>query len=305
MLDQIGIDRCPPYLAATQAAEPQAAPPPGISQMTQAPPIIPAPPMPVPAVPMPASPAPPAPRHAVPDLQGEDYLVFIARMQTLLQPRTYLEIGTRTGESLALARCPSIAIDPVFAVSAEALRGKRVCQFFQMSSDDFFRDYDPSVLLRGPIDLAFLDGMHLFEFLLRDFANVERHCRANSVIMMHDCIPTDAYVAERRDDPERRRALGSRPGWWTGDVWKIVPILKRHRPDLVIHAIDAAPTGLIMVTNLDPQSDLLRRNHFHIAQEFAGMELIDYGIARYIDELTLVPSGSLRTLPDIGTRFWL
>ena len=34
----------------------------------------------------------------------------------------------------------------------------------------------------GTFDLAFIDGMHHFEFALRDFANLERHCAPGSTM---------------------------------------------------------------------------------------------------------------------------
>ena len=40
---------------------------------------------------------------------------------------------------------------------------------------------------------------------------------------------------------------------WSGDVWKVVVWLRRHRPDLRITTLDVAPTGLAVVTGLDPR----------------------------------------------------
>ena len=42
-----------------------------------------------------------------------------------------------------------------------------------------------------------------------------------------------------------------------GDVWKIMPILARHRPDLELSVIDAAPSGMAVVRNLDPKNMVL------------------------------------------------
>ena len=36
-------------------------------------------------------------------------------------------------------------------------------------------------LRRGVVDLAFIDGMHLFEYALRDVFHTERHTRWTSV----------------------------------------------------------------------------------------------------------------------------
>ncbi len=61
----------------------------------------------------------------------------------------------------------------------------------------FFARHDLGGLLGKPISMAFLDGMHHFEYLLRDFINTEKHCSSNSVILLHDCLPTDRHVARR------------------------------------------------------------------------------------------------------------
>ena len=45
-----------------------------------------------------------------------------------------------------------------------------------MTSDDFFASHDLAQVLGGrPVDLAYIDGMHQFEFALRDFMNLERY----------------------------------------------------------------------------------------------------------------------------------
>ena len=47
------------------------------------------------------------------------------------------------------------------------------------------------------LDLVFVDGMHLFEFALRDFMNVERHADWWSVIVFDDILPRDVDEAAR------------------------------------------------------------------------------------------------------------
>src|SRR5271166_2354340 len=150
----------------------------------------------------------------LPDLDGPHYLDYIRSLHCSLGPRAYLEIGTQAGDSLTLASCASIAVDPKFAVKSDVLGKKPMCLMYQSTSDDFFSTYDPIKLLGRPLDLVFLDGLHLYEILLRDFIHTERFCRADSLVMIHDCIPTDVYIADRRDDPEQRRAIGSKPSWW-------------------------------------------------------------------------------------------
>lgn len=240
----------------------------------------------------------------VADLQGEYYLKFLERLHAALTPKTYFEVGTYEGESLALAGCPSIAVDPVFRGASGRIGGKQFCGFYQMTSDDFFAAHSPSAIFGRPIDLAFLDGLHLAEALLRDIVNVERHCKSNSVVAIHDCVPVDLYIAERMITSERRQ-LGVHPEWWTGDVWKVLPILRRLRPDLSIHVVDASPTGLVLLTNLDPHSTVLADTYAANLREIRGMDLEAYGLARLIGELELESTAAYGGAEDFAARFWL
>jgi hypothetical protein len=248
--------------------------------------------------------APNGPVTAVPDHRGENYLSFLSRLHTHLQPGTYLEIGTNDGASLRPVRCPSIAIDPSFLLTNDVLGDKPALHLFRMTSDAFFARHDPAALLGGPVDMAFLDGMHLWEFLLRDFSHIEPACRRNSVVLMHDCIPTDVHMAAR-DANSAERNLGIHPEWWTGDVWKVVPALRQYRPDLVIHAFDAHPTGLIAVTNLDPANTVLAERYFEVVRALGPLTLQAHGIERYVRELGVISTGSLRGLEDMAALFWL
>jgi hypothetical protein len=216
-----------------------------------------------------------------------------------------MEIGTNAGESLKAARCSSIAVDPAFALGTDVTSGKEACHLYRMPSDRFFARFNPTDILGMPIDMAFIDGMHLYEFVVRDISNVEKHCKRNSIIAIHDCIPTDVYVAERVDDYDRRKKVSTRPDWWTGDVWKIIPLLKSYRPDLCMYAVDSFPTGLLLLTNLDPTSAVLSDKYFDICREFQQLSLMEYGLERFISELGLVSTSEFENLQSFAKRFWL
>jgi hypothetical protein len=204
---------------------------------------------------------------------GLDYLSALADLHRRLAPKTYIEIGTLSGGTLALAHCPSVAIDPKFLIDRDVIGAKPTCFFFQMTSDDFFANHDPQAVLGAPVQLAFLDGMHLFEFLLRDFANTEKSCDKSSIILMHDCLPPDSYVG-RRDWRDKKFAHVTKyPDWWAGDVWKTVYILQKWRPDLEIYGLNSPPTGLIAVTNLDPGSRTLARHYDELVGEYQSIHL--------------------------------
>jgi len=194
--------------------------------------------------------------------EGEHYFQVLQRILEAVQPRTYLEIGVAQGHSLRLVRAPTIAIgiDPEPQISAPLASNQRV---FAETSDAFFASHDVKAELGGlPIDLAFIDGMHHFEFALRDFANVERLSAPGSTILIHDCYPLDRVTAER----ERHRLF------WSGDIWRLIVLLKKVRPELSIHTIGTAPTGLAMVRNLDPGSRLLLERHDQLCREFLALD---------------------------------
>ncbi|GGG30502.1 hypothetical protein GCM10010964_18040 [Caldovatus sediminis] len=255
----------------------------------------------------PPEPAPAAPgrdpRLFAPPLGGESYLQVLTRLHSVLQPRTYLEIGVRTGASLALAACPSIGVDPAMEPSAAALGRKPALFLFQMPSDRFFQQHDPCALLGGPLDMAFLDGLHEFETLLRDFLNTERHCRPNSVIVLHDCLPTDAGMTRRAQSGPRGPTRD--PNVWTGDVWKLVPILRRHRPELRLHLLNARPTGLVLITGLDPGSTVLSRRYHEIVEEFAPLDIAEIGVTAHLASLPVRDTRAYRAPQDLRRHFWL
>lgn len=190
-------------------------------------------------------------------LPGAHYLDLLRWFHQTLRPATYFEIGVFRGKSLCLAD-PStlcIGLDPKPRVETRLGPNTRV---FAETSDAFFANRDPVAELGGRrIDLAFIDGMHHFEFALRDFMNLERHCTRDSVILVHDCYPLDEATAARERVTQ----------FWSGDVWRMITALRRHRPDLDVVTLDAPPTGLGMITRLDPGSTVLATRLEDIVRE--------------------------------------
>jgi hypothetical protein len=107
-------------------------------------------------------------------LKGVSYLEFLRLLATRLSPRSYLEIGTRTGASLAQVKCDAICVDPRFEFGSRPAMGRKRTFLYQMTSDEFFAKNDPRAVFPRGIDLAFLDGLHRFEYLIRDFVGTER-----------------------------------------------------------------------------------------------------------------------------------
>jgi hypothetical protein len=191
------------------------------------------------------------------------YFALLERLHERLRPRTYVEIGVHMGRSLGRvpARTRSIGIDPDPIVADPAVEA--ASKIFRVTSDDFFREHDLRAELGGlPVDFAFIDGMHLFEFVLRDFMNLERHCGEDSVIMVHDCYPRERVHAEREWQSVA----------WCGDVWKLIPCLREQRPDLNIAAIDVRPAGMGIITGLDPDSSVLPGSYDEIEARYLALD---------------------------------
>jgi len=184
------------------------------------------------------------------------YLDFLRTVHERLAPKAYLEIGVRNGNSLALASCRAVGIDPAFAIHAE-LDGE--VALFRTTSDEYFSRPEPLAATRGQrFELCFIDGLHLFEFALRDFIFAERHSSARGVIVFDDVLPRNVAEAARERHTHQ----------WTGDVFGVLQVLERYRPDLLVVPLDTEPTGLLAVVGLDPESTVLVDHFEEILAEF-------------------------------------
>lgn len=164
-------------------------------------------------------------------LQGESYYSVLKRMHEVLKPRRYLEIGVSYGQSLSLAHegTYAVGVDP----SPHITYGLRAwTQLYKMPSDLFFAVYQDK-----PFDLLFIDGLHHFEAVVEDFKGAEECCAPHSIMLFHDTIPKNAETSTQVEDPQ----------FWTGDVWKLVPLLLEYRPDLTIFTIGCPPSGLTVI----------------------------------------------------------
>lgn len=201
---------------------------------------------------------------------------FLRGLHKATANRNYLEIGVNDGRSLKLSRVPSIAIDPAFKVVSEI---KCDVHLVKATSDDFFARENPLQHLKGgrhplrnlrrgrsplgywrrtTLDLSFIDGMHLFEYVLRDFINVEKHSDWASVIVFDDMLPRSI------DEAARDRHTDA----WTGDVYKIIEILGRYRPDLVLVLVDTQPTGQLIAFGADHTNTVLKDKYDEIIAEY-------------------------------------
>ncbi|MFF3324423.1 class I SAM-dependent methyltransferase [Streptomyces sp. NPDC002889] len=231
---------------------------------------------------------------------------FLRQLHRTYKPRNYLEIGVNDGRSLALSRVPSVAIDPAFRVVTSISCDVHLVR---ATSDDFFARKDPLVHLRNGrnpfralarkdpmnilggeprLELSFIDGMHLFEYALRDFMNVERHSRWSSVIVLDDMLPRSVDEAARDRHTK----------FWAGDVYKVVQVLRKYRPDLVVVEVDTAPTGVVAVFGADPENTVLKDSYDKIIEEYVVPDPQD------VPDEVLVRKNAVRPEALLGADFW-
>lgn len=186
---------------------------------------------------------------------------FLLKLHELLHPRIYLEIGIQHGLSLNLAAFSQVAI----GIDPNPLVGPTGNQVIHaMTSDQFFAKEACSI---RDIDLAFIDGMHLVEYAVRDFKYIEACSCPTGIIVFDDVLPRNQNEALRTQCP----------GDWTGDVWKVEPHLRRYRPDLTLTLIDTQPTGLLMVQGLSPDDadstpSIMRSHDMPVPDEIINRE---------------------------------
>jgi hypothetical protein len=212
-------------------------------------------------------------QESVRRLPGPAYYRVLKWVHDFLKPANYVEIGVNRGVSLDQARRETpliIGIDPTPNMLPVIAKKPHVAnaQIYELTSDEFFERHDLTELLGGPVVLAFIDGLHLFEQVLRDFVNLEKYSDGRTVILLHDCLPFSAETATRERTTD----------FYSGDVWKAPLALRRHRPELKMVTVRTAPTGLCLVTGLDSSNRQFEEELPEIERTYRDLDF-DYYLA--------------------------
>jgi capsular polysaccharide biosynthesis protein len=200
-----------------------------------------------------------------------DYVGLLGLIKRLLQPATYIEVGMGGGATLLSDPIPEfvVGIDPQAHLEGPAVELAMRCRnllILRATSDEAFAQMaSEQTLGERKADLAFVDGLHHCEVVLRDIANCARFSREGALILVHDVFPGN--------EAEASRTLI--PGSWMGDVYKVVPIIWRHLsgvPTLLIREVP--PSGMFAIRVTGEIYDTIFRNYDALvaameAQEFA------------------------------------
>tara|TARA_B100000900_G_scaffold389956_1_gene383251 strand:- start:622 stop:1296 length:675 start_codon:yes stop_codon:yes gene_type:complete len=108
---------------------------------------------------------------------------------------SYLEIGCFKNENFNQINIDKkIGVDPVSGGN------------MTMTSDQFFKQNSLK------FDIIFIDGLHVYDQVIKDIFNSIKILNQNGIILVHDCLPRKLWY----QTPTRMSNT------WNGDVWKAI-----------------------------------------------------------------------------------
>src|SRR5665647_2157764 len=126
-----------------------------------------------------------------------DRLQLIQSLMKQKRLKNYLEIGVFNGHIFFKIKSKfKIAVDPEFRFDSLRKWGKTLLnpynlfnKYFSKTSDDFFNQDAKELFAHRKIQIALIDGMHEYEYALRDVENTLNNLSDDGVIILHDCNP--------------------------------------------------------------------------------------------------------------------
>ncbi len=184
-----------------------------------------------------------------------DRLAVIKILMKQKKLRNYLEIGVFNGHIFFRIRSNfKIAVDPDFQFDFLRKAGKIVLnhynlynQYFEETSDDFFKNNAATALKGKKIEISLIDGMHEYAYVLRDIENTLEYLSDDGVIVVHDCNALTAEAGSSYEEWSAKKIAGT----WNGDVWKAIIHLRSLRNDIDVFVLDC-DQGLGIITKRKP-----------------------------------------------------
>jgi len=132
---------------------------------------------------------------------------------------SYLEVGVKDRRTFDNIKCKQkVGIDPILNSNYE----KDGVYLYRLDSDTFFK------VNKRVFDITFIDGLHLYEQVMVDTINSWNCLNLKGVIVIHDCLPTNAIMSSRQRHGRE----------WTGDVWKAIVWFKKSYPEIKCSVIN-------------------------------------------------------------------
>lgn len=133
---------------------------------------------------------------------------------------TYLELGIYTGITFETV-VP--LVKRAIGVDINDNRNKKIGEFYQMTTDDFFKKF------KDTVDIIFIDGNHKYESVVKDFENSLKILNKYGIILLHDTDPSDKNLLNPL---------------YCNDCHKIVDYISNNHPELNIITLPLTIAGL-------------------------------------------------------------
>jgi hypothetical protein len=146
----------------------------------------------------------------------------------------YLEIGVEHGYTLEAVKLKTrIGVDPHPLFSLKSLPAGLIVR--PITSDQYFDELGDEVRF----DVAFLDGLHTYQQTYRDLINALHHLDQHGVIIIDDVVPSDEISSMPDLEASIREQVNRSASdfRWHGDVFRIIPLLRDHHPELKFRTV--------------------------------------------------------------------
>lgn len=211
---------------------------------------------------------------------------------------SYLEIGVAYGTTLESVKASEKhGVDPFPTFNVGSLPSGT--HFYNNTSDNFFSSLEKS----KKFDFIFLDGLHEFKQLARNFINAVQHITNPGWILIDDIVPSDSISAiPSLELSYQTRGVEANEGFpWHGDCYKLLPIILSSFPNVQAYLIIYLdnPQLLLNITqpiNIKIINQFETPNYFEYSQVFSGKNLKTYLF--YIEDL-LMDELSINGLIDL------
>ena len=159
---------------------------------------------------------------------------IIAHLDSQQEPDyVFCQIGN--SKAISHSSGTSFVISPLLKISSNQIGTKTEVNFYQKHTAEFFEVDSSSVFANQKIDLAVIDGPKKPKKLLRDFLDLEAHSNQTGKILVPHILSNKNHQQDKVET-----------------LWKMVVMLQKFRKDLSFTFLNSNPSGLLIISNLDP-----------------------------------------------------
>ena len=202
----------------------------------------------------------------------------VQEMLNLFDQPSYLEIGVDYGQTFgALSATYKTAVDPDFKFTPPDNTAN--VEFYRATSDEYFASFCP---VGKYFDVVYVDGLHIFEQVLRDLLNAALRLTRGGVIIIDDILPASYQSAmplineafQVRDQLALDHPSLKNDNTWMGDVYKLAFFIETFMQQFSYATVQENHGQLIVWSSVRPVPALIPRNIHDVANlEFADTVL--------------------------------